>query len=241
MQRRILLNHDWKHWHQSLSSSVQGSSWYAFRCWKPLPRQSGLHHREQKAVTQVRGLGCKEGGSTAAQESTSENPLSNGCHGQKHCHGATGCPSVQLLGTFLRIFGEPVGVQMWCATLQSLPFAAQVVCCHKTTCSKESEHHFLPNTFCSFHSDRSIFIREPPDRLVMLCFWIILVNSGLVTCNDLRITARVPILDWSISQQQLHLSDLLTVNETVWHPARCHLADPKIDAQNFCSTPRSNP
>ena len=38
-----------------------------FWCWKPLPMQSGLHRREQKEVTRVPGLDCKEDGSTAAQ------------------------------------------------------------------------------------------------------------------------------------------------------------------------------
>ena len=98
-----------------------------FQYWKPLPTQSGLHRREQKEVTRVPGLDCKEDMTTAAQESPSVNPLSNGCHGQRHCHVATGCPSVQLLGAFLAIFGEPVGRQLWCTTVQSLSFDAQVV------------------------------------------------------------------------------------------------------------------
>ena len=98
-----------------------------FKYWKPLPMQSGLHHREQKEVTRVPGLHCKEEGTTAAQESPSENHLSNGWHGHRHCHGATGCSSIQLLGTFLAIFGEPVGGQLWCTTVQSLSFDAQVV------------------------------------------------------------------------------------------------------------------
>ena len=98
-----------------------------YKCWKPLPTQSGLHRREQKEVTRVPDLHCKEDVTTATQESPSENPLSNGWHGQRHCHGATWCPSVTLLGALLAIFGKPVGGQLWCTTVQSLSFDAQVV------------------------------------------------------------------------------------------------------------------
>ena len=166
-----------------------------FKYWKPLPTQSVLHRREQKEVTRVPGLHCKEDGTTAAQESPSENHSSNGWHGQRRCHGATGCPSVQLLGAFLEIFGEPVGGQLWCTTVQYIPLMLKWYCCHLTTCSKESEHHFLPNTFCSFHFERSIIIREHSDRRVTLCFWITLVNPDLVTCNDLRIVEIVLIVE----------------------------------------------
>ena len=122
------------------------------------------------------------------------------------------------------------------------PLMLKWYCCHMTTCSKESEHHFLPNTFCSFHFDRSIIITEHPDRRLTLCFWIILVNPGLVTCNDLRNAVRAPIVESPKHfTAPFLLSDLLTISETVWHLARGHLADTKIGVQNFCNTPRSNP
>ena len=101
------------------------------------------------------------------------------------------------------------------------PLMLKWYCCHMTTCSKESEHHFIPNNFCSFHFDRLIIIREHPDRRVTLCFWITLVNPGLITCNDLRIAARVPIVESPKHfMAPFHSSDLLTISEIVWHPAR---------------------
>ena len=208
---------------------------HVFRCWKPLPMQLGLHRREQKEVTQVPDLDCKEDGLTAAQESPSENPLSNGWHGQQDAPQSS---SWVLFSQFLgNLWEGSCGVPLYSHCRLLLKW----YCCHMTTCSKESEHHFLPNTFCSFHFDRSIIIREPQTdewRFVSGS----LVNPGLITCNDLRIGARVPIVESpKHSTAPFHSSDLLTVSETVWHPARWHLADPKIDVQNFCNTPRSNP
>ena len=195
MQRRILLNHDSWHWRQSLSSSAQSSPWYAATASSNvenrIPRSRAFTIWNRKKSPGY----CKEDGTTAAYEPPSENSLSNGWHGQRHCHGATGCPSVQsswaLFSQFLESLWEGnCGVPL----CSHCPLMLKWHCCHMTTCNKESEHHFLPNTFCSIHFDRSIIIREHPDRRVTLCFWITLVNPGLVTCNDFRIVARVPVV-----------------------------------------------
>ena len=94
-------------------------------------------------------------------------------------------------------------------------------CCHMTTCNKESEHHFFPTLFALFTLTGRSSLGEHPDRRVTLRLWIILVNPGLVTCNDLIIAVRVPIVESpKYFTAPFHLSDLLTISETVWHPAR---------------------
>ena len=138
MQRRILLNHELKHWRQSLSSGAHSSPWYAATTSSsvenrfPRSRAFTVGNRKKSPGCQVwtvRRMGqqlhrgpphkihCQIGGIF----------IYLGWHGQRHCHGAIGCRSVQLLGAFLAIFGEPVEGQLWYTTVQSLTFDAQVV------------------------------------------------------------------------------------------------------------------
>ena len=158
--------------------------------------QSGIYRREQKEVTRVPGLDCEEDGTTAAQESPPQKiHYQMGGMGRDIVMVQQHAPQSScwaLFSQFLKNLWEGnCGVPL-CG---HCPLMLKWYCCHMTTCSKESEHHFLPNTFCSFHFDRSIIIREHPHRRVMLCSWITLANPGLVTCNDLRIAAIVPIVE----------------------------------------------
>ena len=130
--------------------SAQDSPWYT----ATTPSGVENHFPGSRAFTTgnrkgVPGLDCKEDGSTATQNSPSENPLSNGWHGHRHFHCATECPSVQLLGTFLTISGEPVGGQLWCTTVQSLFFDAQVVATWPPAAKKVSTI-FFPTLFALF-------------------------------------------------------------------------------------------
>ena len=199
MQRRILLNHNSKHWHQSLSSSAQSSPWYAAttssdveNCF-PCSRAFTVGNRKKSP-------GCQVWTVRRMDEQLHRSP-SQKIHCQMGGVGrgivmvqqdATQSSSWALFSQCLENLWEGnCGVPL----CSHYPLMLKWYCCHMTTCSKESEHHFLPNTFYSFHFDRSIIIREHPNRRVTLCFWITLVNRGLVTCNDLRISARVPIVE----------------------------------------------
>ena len=168
MQRRILLNHDSKHWHQSLSYSAQSSPWYAATASSSVenrfPRSGAFTVGNRK-----KSPGCQVWTVRRMGPQLHRSPL------QKiHCQmGGMGrgivmvqqvapqSSSCALSSQFLENLWEgKCGVPL-CSLC---PLVLKWYCCHMTTCSKESEHHFLPNTFCSFHFDRSIIIMEHPDQ-----------------------------------------------------------------------------
>ena len=168
MQRRILLNQDSKHLRQSLSSSAQSSPWYA------ATRSSGTenHFPGSQAFTvgnRKKSSRCQIWTVRRTGQQLQRSPPQK-IHRQMGGMGrgivmvqqdAPEFSSWALFSQFLENLWEGnCGVQLY----SHCPLMLKWYCCHMTTCSKESKHHFLPNTFCSFHFDRSIIIREPPDR-----------------------------------------------------------------------------
>ena len=98
---------------------------HVFKCWKPLPTQSGLNRREQEEVIRVPGLDCKEDRSTAAQESLSENPLSNPL--SKWHSWCNRMPLSPALGRFSRNFWRTLGRPTGLVTCNDLRIAARVL------------------------------------------------------------------------------------------------------------------
>ena len=224
MQRRILLDQGSKycasHFHP-VHRAPLGMLQPHLQMLKTASMQSDFHHRKQKEVTRVPGLDCKEDGSTAAQEPPQKIHCQMGGMGRGIVMVQQDAPHSSSWALFSQFLGNLWEGNCGVPLCSHCPLMLKWYCCHMTTCSKESEHHILPNNFCYLHFDRSTIFREPPNRRVKLCFWIIPVNSGLVTCNNLRIVARVPIVESPKHfTAPFHSSDLLTVSETLWHPVR---------------------
>ena len=163
MQRRILLNHDWKHWRQSLSSVHR----------TPLgilqPRLQVLKTTSQAVGPSPQGIerGCQVSTVRRMGQQLHRIPP------QKiHCQmGGMGigifivqqnAPQSSSWVLFSQFLGNLWEGNCGVPLCSHCPLMLKRYCCHMTTCSKESEHHFLPNTFCPLHF-RSITIREPPD------------------------------------------------------------------------------
>ena len=108
---------------------------HAFRCEKPLPRQSGLHHREQKEVTQVPGLDCKDDGSTAAQESSSENPCQMGGMDRGILMVQQDAPQSSSWALFSQFLGNLWEGNCSVPLYSHCPLMLKWYCCHMTTCS----------------------------------------------------------------------------------------------------------
>ena len=168
MQRRILLNHDSYYWRQSISSSAKSSPWYAATTSSsvenrfPCSRAFTVRNRKKSP-------GCQVWTVRRMRQQLHRSPPH-----KIHCQmGGMGRGIVMvqqdapqssswvLFSQFLETLWEGNCRVPLC---RHCPLILNWYCCHMTTCSKESEHHFLPNTFCSFHFDRSIIIREPPDQ-----------------------------------------------------------------------------
>ena len=195
----LSLNHDSKHWCQSLSSSAQSSPWYTVTVSSsvknrfPCSRALTVGNRKKSPryqVWTVRRMGQQLHGSPPQKIHCQMGGMGRGIVMVQL--DAPKSSSWALFSQFFKNLSEGnCGVPL-CSLW---PLILKLYCCHMSTCSKERGHYFLPNTFCSFHFDRSIIIREHPDRRMALCFWITLANPGLFTCNDLRIAARVPIVE----------------------------------------------
>ena len=168
MQRRIHLNHDSKHWRQSLSFSAQGSPWYV------ATMSSGVENRFPRSRAFTVGNRKKSPGCQFWTVRRMGQQLHRSPPHKIHClmggmgrgivmvqEDAAQSNSWALFSQFLENLWEGnCGVPLY----SYRPLMLKWYCCHMTTCSKESEHHFLPITFCSFDFDRSIVIREPSDR-----------------------------------------------------------------------------
>ena len=130
MQRRILLNHDSKHWCQSLSSSAQGSPWYAANMPSgvenrfPVSLAFTVGNRKKSPRCQVwtiRRMGQQ------LHRSPLRKPIIKWVAWAEALSLYNRMPLSPALGCFLAIFGEHVGGQLWCTAVQSLSFDAQVV------------------------------------------------------------------------------------------------------------------
>ena len=127
MQRRILLNHDSKHRCQSLSYSAQSSPWYTATTFSdaenhfPGSRAFIVGNRKKSPGCQVWTV------RRVGQQLHRSPPQKIHCQMGGMDRGIVTVQQDAPQSSSWELFGETVGGQLWCTTVQSLSFDAQVV------------------------------------------------------------------------------------------------------------------